>query len=260
MTTRDRLFGMCIAAAAILAAMWFLLVSPERSKISGLNAEVTSAQQALSTAQSKLSSARSSQASYQTDYASIVKLGEAVPPTPQVPSLVYELDQLSNSKDVDFESISASAASSGASAASSTAAASTATGFSAVPFTFTFNGSFVDLYNLLDKLNGLVVQTSNGGVQISGRLLTIQSADLAASTSAPATGSTTKNEKTSISGNGELTGTITATAYVLPAAQGLTAGATPAGPAGITATTPQPASTSAPASSPTPAAAIKVTP
>jgi hypothetical protein len=259
MTTRDRLFGMCIAAAAILAAMWFLLVSPERAQISGLNAQISSAQQALSAAQSKLSSARSSEASYQTDYASIVKLGEAVPPTPQVPSLVYELDQLSNSKDVDFESISASAASTTA-AASSTAAASTATAFSALPFTFTFNGSFVDLYNLLNKLNGLVVQTSNGGVQISGRLLTIQSADLAASTSAPAASSATKSEKTSISGNGELTGTITATAYVLPAAQGLTAGATPAGPAGITATTPQPASTSAPASSPTPAAAIKVTP
>jgi Tfp pilus assembly protein PilO len=253
MTTRDRLFGLGLAAAAILAAMWFLLVSPERAKISGLNAEVASAQQALSAAQSKLSAARTSQASYQTDYASIVKLGEAVPPTPQVPSLVYELDQLSNSKDVDFASISASGGS---------ASATAATGFTALPFTFTFNGSFFDLYNLLNKLNGLAVQTSNGGVQITGRLLTIQSADLTASTGAAPSSTTgkTTSAKTSVSGNGELTGTITATAYVLPAAQGLTAGATPAGPAGVTATTPQPAATSPSTSSPAPAATIKVTP
>jgi Tfp pilus assembly protein PilO len=259
MTTRDRLFGLCLVAAAILAAMWFLLVSPERAKISGLNAEVSSAQQALTAAQSKLAAARTSQASYQTDYASIVKLGEAVPPTPQVPSLVYELDQLSNSKDVDFASITSSGGSSSTAAAATTAT----TGFTELPFTFTFNGSFFDLYKLLNKLNGLAVQTSGGGVQITGRLLTIQSANLTASAAtAPASTTdktTSAKTKTSLSGKSELTGTITATAYVLPAAQGLTAGATPAGPAGVTAT-PQPASTPAATTSPTPTASIKVTP
>jgi len=252
------MFGVCLAAAAILAAMWFLLVSPERAKISGLNAEVSSAQQTLSAAQGKLSTARTSQASYQTDYASIVKLGEAVPPTSQVPSLVYELDQLSSSKNVDFESITAGASGSGAAAASSAAAAAS-TGFSQLPFTFTFNGSFEDLYKLLAKLNGLVVQTSNDGVQVTGRLLTIQSADLSASAGATPSGKSAGD--TSKTGDGELTGTISATAYVLPAAQGLTAGATPAGPAGVTATTPQPAANSSTSTTtPTPAATIKVTP
>jgi hypothetical protein len=245
---------MGILAAAILAAVWFLLVTPERKKIAGLNEKVASAQQQLVATQSKLDGARSAQASYQTDYASLVRLGEAVPSTAQVPSLVYELDQLSNAKDVDFNSITSSgssAAATAATASSTTGSAIPSAGFTQLPFTFTFSGSFFDLSHLLSRIDGLAVQTEKGEVQISGRLLTIQSANLAVSGNG--TNASTKGEA-------ELTGTITATAYVLPASEGLTGGATSAGPAGTSATTPQATSTAASNGSTAPAAVVKVTP
>ena len=253
MTTRDRLVGMSVGAAVILLAVWFLLVSPEKKQIAGINEEVATARQSLTAAQEKLNGARTAQTKYSTAYTSIVRMGEAVPPSAQVPALVYEIDQLSHSKHVSFNSITASGASS-SSSSSSPASSGSSGGFKQLPFSLTFSGSFFDLYNLFNRLDGLAVQNENGEVQISGRLLTIQSVNLAVSTEGSATGSSISSK----GGEAQLTGTVTATAYSLPGGQSLTGGATSAGPAGLT--TPQPASGTAPTSSSTPAAVVEVTP
>jgi hypothetical protein len=249
MTTRDRLVVIGLGVAAILAAFWFLLVTPARKEAAELSQQVASAQQTLSSAQEKLDTARAAETKYQSDYAAVVKMGEAVPPGPEVPSLVYELDQLSNSKNVEFASITSSGSGSGSkstASASSTPGAAPA-GFQQLPFTFTFKGSFFALYKLLNRLDGLAAQTEKG-VEISGRLLTIQSANLTGGGQEAKGGAEGKK-------SGELTGQITATAYVLPASQGLTAGATPAGPAGAAGGS-QPASSTG-GSSPTPTAEVR---
>jgi hypothetical protein len=116
-----------------------------------------------------------------------------------------------------------------------------------MPFTFVFNGSFPSLYKLFQGLNGFIVRTASGQLRISGRLLTIQGVKLA-----PATG--VGSARTA---KGQLTGTITATAYVLPASQGLMGGASPSRPAGTTTTT---VSSSSGASSPSAPAIARVTP
>ena len=79
------------------------------------------------------------------------------------------------------------------------------------------------LSSLFHQLDGFALRTTSGGLQVSGRLLTVQSvklAHLAGPARAPARSS------------GRLSAAITATAYVLPAGQSLTGGATSAGPAG----------------------------
>ena len=117
-----------------------------------------------------------------------------------------------------------------------------------MPFTFIFNGSFLDLYHLFQQLDGFTLRTASGGLQVSGRLLTIQSVKLAPGTS---------SGSGRVGGGGQLTGSITATAYVLPATQGLTGGATAASPAGLQ--TPA-ASTAGGSSSPTAPAIARVNP
>jgi hypothetical protein len=107
-----------------------------------------------------------------------------------------------------------------------------------------FNGSFFDLHDLFQQLNQFTERTPSGVLRISGRLLTIQGVKLVQA----AEGSTGSKKR-------QLSGTITASAYVLPASQGLTAGATPAAPAGVGA----PASSSS-SSSPTTPAIARVTP
>ena len=181
-----------------------------------------------------------------------MNLGKAVPPGEEVPSLIYQLAQASNEKNVDFASIqtgSGSGTGAGGRTATSGAAGGAfgAGGLNQMPFTFVFNGTFPSLYKLFQQLNGFTMRTASGQLQISGRLLTIQSVKLA-----PATG--VGSAKTA---NGQLSGTITATAYVLPASQGLTGGASPSAPAGTATTT---ASTGSGASSPSAPAIARVTP
>jgi hypothetical protein len=239
----------------LLAAGWMLGVSPEREKATKLDAEVSAAQGQLATVQSQLAEAQGARAQYATAYASVVRLGKAVPADQQVPSLVYELDQASNAKDVEFNSISSGSGSGASStAAASPAAAAASGGFTQMPFTFVFRGSFVDLYHLFNQVQGFTVHTTKGAVQVSGRLLTIQGASLALQPK----GGEESSKGSKPSAEEELTGTITATAYVLPAGQGVTGGATPAGPAGAGGA--QPVSGSTPSSSTTAPPAVVRTP
>jgi hypothetical protein len=217
---------MGIVSLALLAAVWFLLVAPEREKASKLGASVSTASAQLATAEAELSSARGAQARYAAAYASIVNLGKAVPPAQEVPSLIYQLDQASNQKQVEFNSIAtgSSGASGGAagsgSAGASAASATASSAFSQMPFTFVFNGNFFNLEHLFQQLNRYTTRTASGALQVSGRLLTIQSVKLAPLT----TGSAGQTSK------GALSGTITAAAYVLPASQGLRVPPAPARP------------------------------
>lgn len=247
MTGRDRLVLIGVVALALLGAGWIAVVSPERKHAAKLQTEVATAATALASAESQLSNAKAAQARYSAEYAAVVRLGKAVPPGREVPSLVYELAQASGKKHVDLTSIVYGSGAAGATGAGGSNAAATAVaGFTQLPFTFVFNGSYNDLYNLFKQLDRSTVRTASG-VAVTGRLLTIQSVKLAPLT-AP-------SEAGAKSGGELLSGTISATAYVLPASQSLTGGASANAPAGASV-----ASSSSSASSPTAPAIARVVP
>ncbi len=252
MTTRDRLMLMGIVALAVLLGAWLTTVSPERERASKVTAEVESARQQLATAESQADSATNARAQYSTAYSSLVSLGQAVPASAETPALIYMLDRASHSRDVQFSSITNG--SSGSSSASVGAVpAAQGAGFTAQPFTFVFDGSFVDLYKLLNQLEGFTVQTPTGSLHVDGRLLTIDTVSLAPNTSEAQSSSSSSKHKSA-----QLTGTITATAYVLPAGESALGGATPSGPAGAAtkASSSTPASGSGATSSGAPSAAV----
>jgi hypothetical protein len=243
MTGRDRMVLMAVIVVAILGAAWVLVVSPERDKASSVGGEVTTAQATLATADGELSKARAAQSQYAAAYSSIVNLGKAVPASKETPSLILQLARASEQRNVFFSSIAATApgGAAGSSAAAQTAAAA---GFSAMPFTFIFNGSFFDLEKLTRKLTGFTTRTASGALKVNGRLLTIQGMNLTLSPNSGTQGS---------SPTGELVGTVTASAYVLPGGQSVT-GAVPPPVGGA------PASTTGAPSSPTAPATVAVTP
>jgi hypothetical protein len=251
MTGRDRMVVMVIAALGILVGVWFLAVAPKREQAAKLATEVSAAQGQLASAESQVASASAAQARYQSAYASIVRLGKAVPAKQEVPTLIYQLAQATNQKNVEFASITTTVPGAGPAGASATSSSTSSTasataGFTQMPFTFTFNGGFNNLYSLFQQLDGFTTHNTSGDLSVSGRLLTIQSIKLA-----PAGGSgEAATGSGAASGSEQLSGTITATAYVLPAGQSLTGGATPAGPTGTatqTASTGSTSSTTAPA-------------
>jgi Tfp pilus assembly protein PilO len=256
MSARDRLVLMGIAALAVVGAVWMLAVSPARKQASTLAGEVSSVQGQLAGVKGELASASEVQVRYRSAYTSLVTLGKAVPTADEVPGLMYAVDQAANHKKVQFTSISSggkgSGSSSSSSSSSSTAgAAAQSLGFHQMPFTFTFSGSYQDLCRLLVQLENFTAQGRSGALRVSGRLLTIQSITLGGTT-----GGSTSSAGASTGKPGDMTWTITASAYVLPASAG--GGATPAGvqPSGAT-TTP----TSSPGGSVAPApAVVKVSP
>jgi hypothetical protein len=248
MTGRDRIVLMVVSTLVVLGAAWFLAVAPERQKAAKVKTRIDTANAQLATAEGELSTARSAQVRYSDAYASIVSLGKAVPPAQEVPSLIYQLDQASNQKRVEFSSIVAGSAAGSGPAGASSGPSSAETGatpaaFTQMPFTFVFNGGFFDLYHLFQQLNQFTERTPAGVLHISGRLLTVQGVKLTAATANGKEASTN-----------QLNGTISATAYVLPASQGLASGATASGPAAPGSSASKPGSTPA-----TPAVA-RVTP
>lgn len=230
MTGRDRIVLMVVVVAVFLVGGWMLLVSPKRKEAKAVEEKVTSAQRELASAESQLANARSAQAQYSTAYAAVVNLGKAVPASEEVASLVYQLEEASNLRDVSFNSIvsgsggaasspsSSSSSSSSASSSTSASAAASASSFTQMPFTFVFSGGFFSLEHLFRQLTAFTVPQGSEGLRVSGRLLTISSVKLA--------------PETSEGNTGKLQGTVTATAYVLPAGSSLTGGATPGSPTG----------------------------
>lgn len=251
MTARDRTVLIVVALLALLGGAWILAVSPARKQSAKVGAEVTSARSQLAQALVEAAEARSAKSRYHSAYATLASLGKAVPTSPEVPALVYALDKASNSHKVQFSSISSGGSGSGASpspppastpsasASSASSAGATSAPFTQMPFTLTFTGSYQDLIHLLGQLERFTVQSPGGPVEVSGRLLTIQSITLGSSTqssSAPATAAPTN----------EMTWTIAASAYVLAPAT-----SSAAGTGGAAGTQPAGAGTGSTAASPT---------
>ncbi len=242
MTGRDRIVLIGVVVAVVLAAAWMLVVSPERKQASQLSTEVATDQTQLASAEGKVASARAAQSQYAAAYASVVSLGKAVPPSQEVPALIDQLAQASHEKNVEFASIADGSGSSGAAGAASASASAATASFTQLPFTFVFEGSYFDLEHLFSQLTDFATLSASNELRVNGRLLTIQSVRLAPVGS---------GSEAASSGAGKLTGSITATAYVLPASQGLTGTGSAASAAGTGAT---PASTTAaPSSSNAPA-------
>jgi type II secretory pathway pseudopilin PulG len=240
-TTRDRTLLMVVAVLAGIAAFWFLAISPKRKEASDLGAQITSAQQTLASAQAAAASAQAAHDRYDRDYATVARLGKAVPETDDVPALVYQLESTAHDTGVDFRRISLTPAPAGSAptqaqavataAGSSTTPGTTGTasaaasalppgaaigsaGFPTMPFAFDFQGSFFGMQKFLDRLSALTKIRSNDSISVKGRLLTVDGVSI----------------KASAKGFPNVLATVTATAYLLPADEGLTAGATTTAP------------------------------
>ena len=248
MTARDRTVLIVVGILALLGGFWFLAIGPKRKEATDVAAQVSNAQSRLDTAQASAASAESARKQYSTDYATVARLGKAVPVDDDMPSLVYQLSHTAKVNHVDFRSIkltssgSTAAAPTGAAAAvasatgktDATATTATATvtpalppgavvgaaGFPTMPFSFDFTGSFFNMQRFLKAIDGLTA-VQGKSINVKGRLLTVDGVGL----------------KAGPKGFPDVDATVAVTAYLLPSDEGLTAGATPATPTTGTAST-----------------------
>jgi hypothetical protein len=182
-TTRDRIALCVVIVAAAVAAAWFCAIAPKREAAADLGAQVAQAQ-ARRDAAAGGASADQIRATYRQDYATIARLGKAVPPRADVASLVFQLEAAARAAKVDFRSVSvedppktapAASPSGGGAAKAPATPAKAASDVAAQPFTFSFEGKFAGLRRLLAEIDRFARVHHNGTLAVRGRLLTIDS-------------------------------------------------------------------------------------
>ena len=248
MTRRNSILLVAVAAAAAIGAYWMLVLAPKREEAVALDKQITTKQAALAQAEAEVATYEQARVNYKLNYTMVARLGKAVPPDDDVRSLLVQLNSAADRTGVDFRTINVGAGS-GAPSAGPDAAPATelapppgatsvgSAGFSTMPFTFGFKGNFFELGKFFDRMDRFVA-VKNGNLDVTGRLLLLNSITL-----------TPDGEK----GFPMLTADVVASSYLLPATEGLTAGATPEGPAAANGAAPAASGTepSAPASTTT---------
>jgi type II secretory pathway pseudopilin PulG len=243
-STRDRTILGVVCLVAVVLAPYLLLISPKRSQATKLETQINQVQSQLNSVQAQLAQGQKARSQFASSYTTLVRLGEAVPTDDNTPSLIYQIQAAAKQTDVTFQGLTFNAGQGGAgtTTASSSKSASTLppgatagpAGFPIEPFTFTFAGNFFHLSDFIGRLQRFVIDNNNN-LSVSGRLMSLNGITLAPNTN----------------GFPQITATVSATTYLLPASEGLLNGATPAGPA--TSSTTQTVSNSKPSSSAPPA-------
>lgn len=240
-----------LLVAALALGFWVLLLSPKRDEASKLGEQVEQVESSLSQHQAEVSAAEQARSQFPVDYQKLVVLGKAVPASDETASLLVQLTGIAERAKVEFADISLSsegggeeapaapASSSGQPVSATEAAASLLplgatigpAGLAVMPYTLTFNGSFFQIADFLERLDAMV-KSHNQKVAVKGRLVTINGFSLSSGESA-------EPGEPGKAGD-SLTATFSVTTYLTPPGQGATAGASPSSPGESTAT---PAST-----------------
>lgn len=224
--------GAMVLIAGIAIFFWTLLLSPKRDEADKLQRQAQSLESSLAQHRSEAETAEAARKSFADDYAHLVVLGKAVPGDSETASLLAQLNRIAARSHVEFQSLSLGSASGGeteappaapvgADATPTEAAASLLplgasigpAGLAVMPYELSFEGTFFKIADFIAGLDKLV-ETTNANVAVDGRLITVDSFSLA-----PGKG-----------GFPTLAASFNVTTYLTPPGQGLTGGATPAGP------------------------------
>jgi Tfp pilus assembly protein PilO len=250
--TRSTRILIAVAAIGLAAcAFYFLMLAPKRDEVAKLDTDIASKQAEIAQSQQMLATYEAAKASYKSNYATLARLGKAVPADDDVRSLMVQIQASADRTGVDFKQIELgtslagadSSATSGqpAESAASTGQLASAPGavpvaggaLSAMPFNFTFTGGFFDLSTFFAKLEHFVT-VNNQNLDATGRLLRLESVSITPSTT----------------GFPEMQAAVGAAAYIVPPVEGVK-GASAASSAGTENASATPSTPSSPGSTTT---------
>jgi hypothetical protein len=292
LSDRDKKILMILVPLVVVLGYWFLLLAPKREAAATAETTLQTEQATLAEAEANANTVSAAKANFARDYTAVVALGKAIPSSVDMPSLLVQLEQAAHGTGIELDGVTAgerepltesaptgtsaptaptapsgqppqsapgAAAADAQSAADDASAGNTASDPSAagtattpaaagsapapsalesVSLEFKFTGEFFSLADFFHRLKRFVY-VEGDKVRVRGRLMTIDGVEYTADADTFPL----------------LTATVQATVYLSPKTEGVTAGATPAGPQAASAA-PVPATTTASggSSSPTPTA------
>ena len=226
MTRTNKILLTVVGFGLVVAAFWFLVLSPKREEITTLDGNIATKQAEVAQSQQMVATYETARGSYKKNYATLARLGKAVPADDDVRSLLVQIEATADGTGVDFEQIELGSGLAGADAATATAPAegetapegqlATAPGtipvaggaLSAMPFNFQFTGGFFDLSTFFAKLEHFV-SAKNKRLDATGRLLRIEKVSIAPGSD----------------GFPQMRASVGAATYVVPPVEPVTAGA-----------------------------------
>jgi hypothetical protein len=164
------------AMIGTLVALWLFAVAPKRQQAARLSVGLVQAQQRLDAATAQAATAEQARATYAHDYATVARLGKAVPVSADVPSLVFQLESAARRAKVDFRAVSVLDSPPEAPPAAG-AVAPAGGGIQPAPFSFKFEGTFAGLQRLLSEIDRFS-RVKGTQVSVDGRLLTVDGVTL----------------------------------------------------------------------------------
>jgi Tfp pilus assembly protein PilO len=226
--TRNKILIPVVAVLAAVAAFWFLALAPKREEIARLDGEISVKQTALEQSKLQVVSYTKAKGDYRANYAKLTRLGKAVPGDDDVRSLLIQLDDAARRAKVDFTTLNVGGGSGAASGDTEPLAPGAAApppgsvpvgsaGFSAMPFSLSFKGSFFNLSDFFARLERFVT-VQNDRIDVTGRLLLLGSISV--------TPQPSEN-----GGRADLVAEVGAASYLVPPAEAIAGAATPAGAA-----------------------------
>ena len=280
MKSSDRTILIVLPLIALATGFYLLVLAPKQREAGELQDKADSLSAEIQTSETAISTAEAARSSFAKNYADMVKLGTAVPEDDDQATLIHDLDAMGTDNDLDFQSFAVSEDAAGATTsapappASGTDSSSTSTdstttetsttttsapteasaatlplgatvgpaGLPVTPYTLTYHGGFFDMAGLFSDLDNRVKVNDAGTDPIAhGRLMTVDGFAMSADP---------------VKGFPSVAAEIAVTTYMVPADQGMAAGATPAGPAPVgSPDAPVPVSDTA-TSAPAPTAAV----
>jgi Tfp pilus assembly protein PilO len=232
--TTNLMVGGMIVVAMLAAAFWLLLLSPKREEAKKLDGRIETLEFSLSQHRSEAETAAAAKRAFPTEYQRLVVLGKAVPGGDETPSLLIQLSALANKSEVAFQNLTLHSSGEGEEVESAAGGFTSPTeaeaallplgatigtaGLAVMPYELTFEGNFFQIAKFIEGVDRLV-KTTNEKVAVNGRLITVNSFSL---TPAEDEGG----------GSSRLLASFSVTTFLTPPGQGLTGGASPAGPEG----------------------------
>jgi Tfp pilus assembly protein PilO len=222
MTRSNKILLSVVALGAAIAAFYFFVLAPKREEVAKFDTDIATQEAEIEQARLTLAGYEQAKKSYKKNYATLARLGKAVPADDDVRSLLVQLESTADRSGVTFEKIEM-ANNLGGETTAPTGAATPAAGqlasapgtvpvaggvLSAMPFSFSFTGSYFDLTAFFARLEHYV-SLNNAKLDSTGRLMRLESISITPSGV----------------GFPDMLAEINAATYLVPPVQGVDAGA-----------------------------------
>jgi type IV pilus assembly protein PilO len=163
-----------LGVIGVMAAGWFLMISPQRSHASQLRSEAASVENSTNGLMTQISQLKEQQKGETAQQKRLAEIAQLIPDNPQLPALIRQLSAAAHQAGVSLDSMAPSSPSPVAAAVGAVGATAP---LSQIPVVISVTGSYFNIESFMRKLEhldrafkttGLTIGPNNGDTATAG--------------------------------------------------------------------------------------------